>query len=81
MALRVTQGRGSAQWWPLIAAGQLTASMICPDCERRLSLTDHTIASDGAVFPSVVCREFHDAEPPRQACTFHEFVTLDGWSS
>jgi len=35
------------------------------------SLTDHTIADDGSVSPSLVC--------PYKNCNFHEFVRLDGW--
>lgn len=31
----------------------------------------HTIADDGTVSPSVVC--------PREGCSFHEFIRLDGW--
>lgn len=37
------------------------------------SLTDHTIADDGTVSPSVVCQH--------PGCDFHEFIKLDEWPS
>jgi hypothetical protein len=45
--------------------------MRCPGCERGAAL-DHSIDSQGVVKPSVVC--------PYDDCTFHAFVTLEGWS-
>jgi len=35
------------------------------------SLSDHDIADDGTVLPSVVC--------PHEGCDFHEFIKLEGW--
>lgn len=35
------------------------------------SLSNHEIAEDGTVTPSVVC--------PHEGCNFHEFIKLEGW--
>lgn len=43
----------------------------CPDCGKVAPLSDHTIAEDGEVFPSVVC--------PFAPCAFHSQVRLHGW--
>jgi hypothetical protein len=40
---------------------------------HSVSLRGHSIASDGRVSPSVVCRT--------TGCDFHDFVSLDGWSA
>lgn len=32
----------------------------------------HTIAADGTLSPSYVC--------PREGCSFHDFVRLEGWT-
>lgn len=48
-----------------------TATVSCPDCGRGASLSDHEIAVDGKVSPSLVC--------PHDGCGFHEFVQLEGW--
>lgn len=50
--------------------GHRTATVACPRCGRIASLSNHTIFSDGAVSPSLVC--------PRD-CGFHEFVQLADW--
>lgn len=47
------------------------ASMTCP-YGHGLTLGQHSIASTGEVFPSVIC--------PANGCTFHEFVKLDHWT-
>lgn len=60
--------RGGLGSW---AFGARTASLACPDCKEVFSLTDHKINDDGAVSPSVVC--------PREGCSFHEFIILEGW--
>jgi len=49
------------------------ASFTCPKCGGFGSLTDHDIAPDGTVTPSVVC--------PYDGCDFHEFIKLEGWVS
>lgn len=67
--LEVTKGRDKGQWWPLQAADQIvSASFVCPVCELRAYLTDHEIAEDGTVTPSVLCD-----------CGFHDYLKLIGW--
>jgi hypothetical protein len=51
--------------------GRYKASMACPQ-GHGLTLGNHAIAANGAVFPSVVC--------PSHGCDFHEFVRLDRWT-
>lgn len=48
------------------------AQMTCPN-GHGLTLRGHSIESTGRAHPSVVC--------PVAGCTFHEFVTLDDWTS
>ncbi len=44
----------------------------CPDCNTSLRLDkNHTITDDGEVSASLGC--------PIKACSYHEFVTLEGW--
>lgn len=52
----------------------IIATMTCPGCGKDLSISGkiHTIATDGAVSPSMVC--------PHQPCTFHAFIRLEGWT-
>jgi len=47
-----------------------TALVTCSNGHTS-SLSDHSIADDGSVSPSLVC--------PYKNCNFHEFVRLDGW--
>jgi hypothetical protein len=47
------------------------ATMTCPE-GHTITLRHHSIAPDGAVTPSVVCKT-HD-------CSFHSFVRLVGWT-
>jgi len=49
-----------------------TALFACPNGHIG-SLSDHEIADDGTVLPSVVC--------PHEGCDFHEFIKLEGWQS
>ncbi len=49
------------------------ASFTCPKCGQLGSLSDHDIAPDGTVTPSVVC--------PHEGCTFHENIKLEGWQA
>ena len=49
-----------------------TALLSCPD-GHIASLSQHTIAADGTVSPSVVC--------PEPGCDFHEHVRLVGWEA
>lgn len=48
------------------------ASFTCPACGGIASLSNHEIAANGAVSPSVVCPF---------GCEFHEFILLEGWES
>ena len=48
-----------------------SASVTCPNCGRTATLTDHDIAADGTVTPSLVC--------PHGGCGFHDHVKLVGW--
>lgn len=62
--------------WP--AAGEWRplgdkALVACPGCGESATLTDHTIKSDGAVHPSLVC--------PFDGCDFHDWVKLSDWSN
>lgn len=43
----------------------------CPGCGQTASMSDHSIADDGTVTPSVVC--------PFE-CGFHDYVKLLDWS-
>lgn len=49
----------------------ISASIYCSNGHYGI-LTDHTIESDGAVKPSVVC--------PEPGCDFHEYISLKGWN-
>ena len=48
--------------------GSRSAIFACPDCDVVAKLSDHTIAENGEVSPSVVCD-----------CGFHRFITLQDW--
>lgn len=51
--------------------------MRCPKCENIFHLDNHSIDAYGRVTPSVVCPNTRE---DRTACSFHEMVTLQGWS-
>lgn len=55
----------------LMKDGTRTAWFRCPNGHYG-TLTDHEIAADGTVSPSVAC--------PEPGCTFHDMVKLDGWT-
>ncbi len=60
-------------WSPVHeTSGERKAIISCPLCGGA-SYLGHEIAANGEVSPSVV----HD---PAEGCTFHEFVTLEGWA-
>ena len=63
--------KGEAVWKGGMTPKGRTATMSCPECGKPASLSEHSITESGFVFPSVVC--------PRQGCTFHRFVRLEGW--
>jgi hypothetical protein len=51
--------------------GEHSASATCAN-GHTCTLTDHTIADDGTVTPSLVC--------PYDDCNWHENVKLEGWN-
>lgn len=60
------------RWRSIKRDGVRIASFSCPKCGDRGGLghgTNHKIAADGAVTPSVMC----------DRCDFHDFVKLEGW--
>mgnify|MGYP001576936534 CR=1 FL=1 len=57
-------------WHPVLLDSRLTAELACNHGHSGL-LSDHDIAEDGTVSPSVVCTS--------PGCGFHESVKLDGW--
>ena len=74
---RVAGRRGAVQrydsqpltWWPLLPD---SATFVCSKGHFG-RLTEHTIAADGAVSPSVECFV--------PGCGFHENIKLIGWKS
>lgn len=50
-----------------------TALISCPNCGQFMSLSQHTIAENGEVTPSLVC--------PHYGCDFHEHITLENWKN
>lgn len=66
--------RDPLTWAPLlepIAEGHRRSAWIKCRNGHLATLTDHQIAHDGTVTPSVVC--------PADGCDFHEHVQLAGW--
>lgn len=59
-------------WRGVTFDGKRFAGLTCPNGHAG-DLSDHTIAADGTVSPSVVC--------PEAGCGFHENVKLEGWTS
>lgn len=71
-------------WRPArLENGQRTATMSCPN-GHAASLSQHTIHDDGRVEPSVECPDGGRYSPDQQyacpKCSFHDYVTLEGWS-
>ena len=58
-------------WRRVQSEGVPTANASCPKCGLSASLSDHDIAENGQVSPSLVC--------PGETCDFHDNVTLVGW--
>jgi len=48
-----------------------TATLSCPECGKRISLSQHDIHPNGLVSPSLRC--------PLKPCTFHQFISLENW--
>jgi hypothetical protein len=59
-------------WWPVRIYGRerKTANIVCSQGHPGL-ITEHDIAPDGTVSPSVVCTT--------EGCSFHDYVKLEGW--
>lgn len=51
-------------------AARFKATVVC-NRGHALTLKQHTVDAQGAVWPSVVC--------PMPGCEFHRYVQLDGW--
>lgn len=68
-------GYGPGQWKPLLVGDKRSASIHCPDCGGRMTLSGHTIDETGQVFPSVL----HD--PQHSACPWHDNILLEGWQA
>lgn len=70
--LEVPKGREPGSWWLLRVlkgtSSSKSASFICPKCGLKAYLTDHDIAEDGTVSPSVLCD-----------CGFHDNLKLLEW--
>lgn len=63
---------GDRASWRLLKADDKTSALVtCAKCGRSCTLTQHTIADDGEVMPSLVC--------PYDNCDWHVFVKLVGW--
>ena len=59
-------------WWCVIHEPEGTkGAVVCCPCGQKAYLSDHTIADDGTVSPSLAC--------PADGCDFHENVKLEGW--
>lgn len=61
-------------WRAVLRDGERAAAFACPKCDFRGGLgfgTNHVIANNGIVSPSVVC--------DGAGCDFHEHVQLEGW--
>lgn len=71
LEVRGTKGIWEGAQSACAACENRTALMSCPECGKICSLSQHIIQPDGTVTPSVVC--------PREGCTFHDYVKLEGW--
>jgi predicted Zn finger-like uncharacterized protein len=59
-------------WWhPLTTPEGTNATVRCPNCGSVFTLTDHTIAPNGAVSPSILCAASH--------CNWHVYGHLVDW--
>jgi hypothetical protein len=59
-------------WKGLQTPSGRNATLTCRN-GHTCALTQHTIAPDGTVSPSLVC--------PELGCGFHEWVRLEGWQT
>lgn len=61
-------------WRPVKVDGSRSAVIACPNaCGFKSALGySHKIASDGTVSPSVICGN--------EACDFHDWIKLEGWT-
>ena len=59
------------EWVPIWIEGKITARVGCPGCGTISAMSDHDIAADGSVTPSVGC--------PND-CGYHEVgVVFEDW--
>ncbi len=59
-------------WWTVLQDGpRRSATVRCPKCETRQTLTEHEIGDDGRVTPSLQCAS--------EGCDYHVMATLEGW--
>jgi hypothetical protein len=79
MTTELPNGKGAGKWQRVIVdefgdRPRWSAIIRCPQCGVFLPITNHTIAPDGTVTPSVA----HDPRLP--PCSWHPNVKLVGWS-
>jgi len=60
-------------WKPLNDGNRRSAVVACHKCGLPATLTEHSIAADGTVNPSLGC--------PHDGCDAHTWATLDGWGA
>lgn len=61
-------------WWTLLTGAPKgnSATVRCPDCGTRQTLTRHDIAADGTVKPSLLCAT--------KSCNWHVMAKLESWT-
>ena len=59
--------REPGPWWRKFGARVL---LRCGECQEKTPL-DHEVRAGGEVHPSVVC--------PMEGCSWHVWLTLEGW--
>ena len=57
-----------------------SASIVCSNGHYGI-ITDHTIAEDGTVSPSIICQGYREGRIIVEECNFHEFIKLEGWEA
>lgn len=63
---------GPGTWFPVtLPDGRRSAMLNCPGCPCTGSLSNHEVAVDGTVSPSVLLTCQHG--------TFHDFIRLENW--
>ena len=62
-------GNKPGTWKPMVDAGIMSATFVCPKCGKITPLTGSIIDGGGAVNPDFVCPSFD----------FRESIVLEGW--